>query len=503
MVAESTVPQLVDKKGGAIKPESQWTQDERRMVVQDQRLKSIIMSCLPDDIMELVISCETVKATWTDLVHSFEGYFAKVCLSKTSKPSYKSPVTGYSSVSKGFQPKFFPKLIQSSQSSSSQADPKNPKAFQPKNKGLIVETFDWDEEEVSDDEEVTHVKVLMALVDDELSMGNNHARNGEWIDITIRKVNILLYMDEDADWQNYLKYINIDLNEQILNQKKKILGGELLTESSSKKDVNENLFIPASMGYDHEMVPKSKDWVERHNPDRKLLNFNTGRILVPEKSLTPLPPLKNLQGASPSSETHHKAHLVPGQWMLTKYDWCQELSAQICRATRSQAKRKNRTLIEAPRIMLNGSVLSKNFWTEAVRIACYTQNKSIIVKRHDRTPYEIFRERILDISYFHVFGCPMFTNTLVDEIGIDNSSRYPPDEYHHEDDQSRQYQSNSDILYYIIPHGRSLTKLAQEKHVPEVIAPNEPDIPHTEDAADLINTKGTHEQNIQDKQIIT
>ncbi|GJZ61101.1 hypothetical protein Tco_0617238 [Tanacetum coccineum] len=31
------------------------------------------MSCLPDDIMESVISCETAKPTWTDLVHSFEG----------------------------------------------------------------------------------------------------------------------------------------------------------------------------------------------------------------------------------------------------------------------------------------------------------------------------------------------------------------------------------------------------------------------------------------------
>ncbi|GKB55277.1 hypothetical protein Tco_0906030 [Tanacetum coccineum] len=58
---------------GDDKPRSQWTPDERRMVVKDQRLKSIIMSCLPNDIMESVISCETAKAAWTDLVHSFEG----------------------------------------------------------------------------------------------------------------------------------------------------------------------------------------------------------------------------------------------------------------------------------------------------------------------------------------------------------------------------------------------------------------------------------------------
>ncbi|GJZ71774.1 hypothetical protein Tco_0635625 [Tanacetum coccineum] len=75
-----------------------------------------------------------------------------------------------------------------------------------------------------------------------------------------------------------------------------------------------------------------------------------------------------------------------------------------------------------------------------------------------------------------------------------------------EDDPSRQYQIDSDISYYVIPHGRSLSELTQEKHVPKVIAPNEPDIPLTEDTegpSDLINTEGTHEQNIQNEQIIT
>nr|GEW14338.1 retrovirus-related Pol polyprotein from transposon TNT 1-94 [Tanacetum cinerariifolium] len=58
---------------GDAKPKSQWTPDERRVVVQEQRLKSIIMSCIPDDIMEFIISCVLGKETWTDLVHSFEG----------------------------------------------------------------------------------------------------------------------------------------------------------------------------------------------------------------------------------------------------------------------------------------------------------------------------------------------------------------------------------------------------------------------------------------------
>nr|GEV27911.1 retrovirus-related Pol polyprotein from transposon TNT 1-94 [Tanacetum cinerariifolium] len=66
------------------------------------------------------------------------------------------------------------------------------------NKGLVAETSDWDEEEVFDDEEMTQVKVLMALANEDLDIGKNHARNGEWIDITMKKVNILLFMDKDA-----------------------------------------------------------------------------------------------------------------------------------------------------------------------------------------------------------------------------------------------------------------------------------------------------------------
>nr|GEW80365.1 retrovirus-related Pol polyprotein from transposon TNT 1-94 [Tanacetum cinerariifolium] len=128
----------------------------------------------------------------------------------------------------------------------------------------------------------------------------------------------------NEEWLTSSKKVSQCINEQIPHQKKKFLGGELLTESLSKININENSFIPASMRYDQEMVLKTKDWVERVNPDNKLPNFNTGRIIVfksqavnesletlntPESSkdskaefLTPLPPLKNLQEASLSSE---------------------------------------------------------------------------------------------------------------------------------------------------------------------------------------------------------
>ncbi|GJZ14962.1 retrovirus-related pol polyprotein from transposon TNT 1-94 [Tanacetum coccineum] len=80
------------------------------------------------------------------------------------------------------------------------------------------------------------------------------------------------------------------------------------------------------------------------------------------------------------------------------------------------AERKNRTLIEAARTMLSGYVFSKKYWTEAVATACYTQNRFTIVKRHLKTLYEIFRRRLPNIDFLHVFGCPIFIHNHKDHL---------------------------------------------------------------------------------------
>ncbi|GKA43687.1 retrovirus-related pol polyprotein from transposon TNT 1-94 [Tanacetum coccineum] len=81
------------------------------------------------------------------------------------------------------------------------------------------------------------------------------------------------------------------------------------------------------------------------------------------------------------------------------------------------AKRRNRTLIEVARTMLNSAKLPKQFYGEAFNIACYTQNKSIIVKRHGKTAYDVFRGRSPDTSHFHVFGCPVHIHNHRDHLG--------------------------------------------------------------------------------------
>ncbi|GJX20366.1 integrase, catalytic region, zinc finger, CCHC-type containing protein, partial [Tanacetum coccineum] len=41
---------------------------------------------------------------------------------------------------------------------------------------------------------------------------------------------------------------------------------------------------------------------------------------------------------------------------------------------------------------------------EAVATACYTQNRYLIRRRHNKTPYELLHDRKPDLTYFHVFG---------------------------------------------------------------------------------------------------
>ncbi|GJS99266.1 retrovirus-related pol polyprotein from transposon TNT 1-94 [Tanacetum coccineum] len=80
-------------------------------------------------------------------------------------------------------------------------------------------------------------------------------------------------------------------------------------------------------------------------------------------------------------------------------------------------ERRNKTLIEAAKTMLNSANLLKHFWGEVVNTACYTQNRSIIVKRHGKTAYDVFRGISLNISYFHVFGYLMHIHNHRDHLG--------------------------------------------------------------------------------------
>ncbi|GJR71740.1 putative ribonuclease H-like domain-containing protein [Tanacetum coccineum] len=81
-------------------------------------------------------------------------------------------------------------------------------------------------------------------------------------------------------------------------------------------------------------------------------------------------------------------------------------------------ERKNRTFIEDARTMLADSKLPTTFWAEAVFTACYVQNMVLIVKPHNKTPYELFRGFKPAIGFMKPFGCHVTILNTLDNLGM-------------------------------------------------------------------------------------
>nr|GEY90797.1 hypothetical protein [Tanacetum cinerariifolium]GFB28753.1 hypothetical protein [Tanacetum cinerariifolium] len=68
-------------------------------------------------------------------------------------------------------------------------------------------------------------------------------------------------------------------------------------------------------------------------------------------------------------------------------------------------KRRNRTLVEAARTMPSASQLPLFFCAEAIATTWYTQNRSVIIPTHGKTPYHIINDRKPSIKHLHIFCC--------------------------------------------------------------------------------------------------
>nr|GEZ17543.1 retrovirus-related Pol polyprotein from transposon TNT 1-94 [Tanacetum cinerariifolium] len=81
------------------------------------------------------------------------------------------------------------------------------------------------------------------------------------------------------------------------------------------------------------------------------------------------------------------------------------------------AERKIKTLIEAARTMLADLLLPIPFWVEAVNTACYVQNRVLVSKPHNKTPYELLHGRTPSIGFMRPFGCPVTILNTLDSLG--------------------------------------------------------------------------------------
>ncbi|KAH9769987.1 Integrase catalytic domain-containing protein [Citrus sinensis] len=80
-------------------------------------------------------------------------------------------------------------------------------------------------------------------------------------------------------------------------------------------------------------------------------------------------------------------------------------------------ERKNRSIQEMARTMLNENSLPKYFWAEAVNTACYVLNRVLIRPNLNKTAYEFWKDKKLNIGYFKVFGCKCFILNTKDNLG--------------------------------------------------------------------------------------
>nr|GFA82884.1 hypothetical protein [Tanacetum cinerariifolium] len=54
--------------------------------------------------------------------------------------------------------------------------------------------------------------------------------------------------------------------------------------------------------------------------------------------------------------------------------------------------------------MLSAAKVPLFFWAEAIATACLVQNRSLVIHRHEKTPYHIINDQKQSVKFFHIFG---------------------------------------------------------------------------------------------------
>ncbi|GJT60496.1 retrovirus-related pol polyprotein from transposon TNT 1-94 [Tanacetum coccineum] len=184
---------------------------------------------------------------------------------------------------------------------------------------LITEAYEWDEEEVSsDDNEIVEVKVLMALAEDTGAVSKKAAKNDEWVKISMRKVHTLLEIEDNDDRKTYLDYLCIDLN-YVEEQKNNLLSKhrDLVHELNACK---EQLLVLKQAKLDFLTMQHVNTEILKENKNLRILPAESQRNTtdpsfavtdssatdydsVDESSVcsTPLHPLKKIDGVEPIS----------------------------------------------------------------------------------------------------------------------------------------------------------------------------------------------------------
>src|SRR4051812_26798745 len=105
---------------------------------------------------------------------------------------------------------------------------------------------------------------------------------------------------------------------------------------------------------------------------------------------------------------------------LDDYGMTHEFLAAYTPQQNGVVERKNRTLIEMARTMLDEYKTPIRFWDEAINTACHIINKVYLHKFLKKTSHELITGNKTNISYLRVFGAPCYIRDM------NHSSKFAP-----------------------------------------------------------------------------
>ncbi|GJY18393.1 retrovirus-related pol polyprotein from transposon TNT 1-94 [Tanacetum coccineum] len=372
-------------------------------------------------------------------------------------------------------------------------------------KGLVAESFGWDEESVSsDDESVTTFKALMAVAD-EPSVGKADARSGQWVEITMSKDYLkrsVWYLDSGCS--RHMTRVKQYLHRYSKESGPKVVFGDnssVLFTKTQRTIFNQNqkvvlisprrrdVYVIDMTSYNEESnacffakASPSVNWLWHKRLSH--LNFKNINKLAKQNLVAGLPSLTfskdkiclacekgkhhrasfktkrsfsinkclyllhmDLFGpVKPQSISHNKYTLVIVD-EYSRYTWV------FCLKKKSDAadciisfirKMENINEVKVKELRSDNGTEFKNYKLEEfcdekgisqnfsspctpeqngvaerrnITLIEAARTISIIVKRHGKIAYDVFRGRSPDISYFYVFGCPVHIHNHRDHLG--------------------------------------------------------------------------------------
>ncbi|GJS73008.1 retrovirus-related pol polyprotein from transposon TNT 1-94 [Tanacetum coccineum] len=131
--------------------------------------------------------------------------------------------------------------------------------------------------------------------------------------------------------------------------------------------------------------------------------------------------MENLLLSSPicllSKASKTKSWLWHRRLSHLNFDYITSLAKQGLVRGLPKLKYQKDHLCSASRTMLIFSKALLFLWAEAVATACYTPNRSLVRKCHNKTPYELLHDRKPDLSYLYVFGALCYPTNDSEDLG--------------------------------------------------------------------------------------